>query len=77
MKKIFNLILYYLINIILINSRPAYDVSKLKISKTTDQIMLVIPPSLQTSLAKFYFYIKIGNKWKEYIKSEAHIEKMD
>ena len=75
MKKIFNLILYYLINIILINSRPAYDVSKLKISKTTDQIMLVIPPSLQTSLAKFYFYIKIGNKWKEYIKSEAHIGK--
>ena len=52
-----------------------YDVSKLRLSKTTDQIMLVIPPNPRSYSAKFLFYVKNGNTWNEYIKSEAHIGK--
>ena len=54
-------------------SSLTYDVSKLKLSKTTDQIMLVIPSSPISTSAKFLFYVKKGNVWKEYINCEAYI----
>ena len=73
MKQIFFLIsLIFSLKLIFINSLT-YDVSKLKLSKITDQIMLVIPTTPRSTSAKFLFYIKKGNAWIEYIKCEAHI----
>ena len=75
MKQSFILIaIIFSLQIIHINFLT-YDVSKLKISKTTDQIMLVIPSNPRTSIAKFLYYVKVGNVWKEYLTSEAHIGK--
>ena len=55
---------------------PIFDVSKLKVSSETDQIMLVIPESYSSYSAKFYYYIKgPDDKWKEIINCDAHIGK--
>ena len=73
MKQSFILMaIIFSLQFIYINSLT-YDVSKLKLAKTTDQIMLVIPANPRTSMAKFLYYVKDGNVWKEYLKSEAHI----
>lgn len=75
MKQSFFLIsLTFSLKFIFMNSLT-YDISKLKLSKTTDQIMLVIPSNPRSSSAKFLFYVKKGNEWNEYINSEAHIGK--
>ena len=71
-QSLFLLSVIFSLKLIFINSLT-YDVSTLKLAKTTDQIMLVIPPNPRTSSATFLFYVKSGNTWKEYIKSEAHI----
>ena len=55
------------------NSEYIIEISKLKISKDTDQIMIVIPEKYTSSLATFLYYIKEGEKWKEFLKSEAYI----
>ena len=73
-QSLFLLPLIFSLKLSFINSLT-YDVSKLKLSKTTDQIMLVIPPNPRSYSAKFLFYVKNGNTWNEYIKSEAHIGK--
>ena len=57
------------------DSKVVFDISKLKISKETDQIMLVIPTEYTSSTAKFYYYIKEGEKWKEFLISDAYIGK--
>ena len=54
---------------------PAFDVSKLKLSKDIDQIMIVVPESSKSFSAKFYFYVKNEETWEEYIKVDAHIGK--
>ena len=55
-------------------SYQGFDVTKLKISSQTDQIMIVVP-LMQGNLysANFYYYIKNGDTWIEYLVSEAHI----
>jgi L,D-peptidoglycan transpeptidase YkuD (ErfK/YbiS/YcfS/YnhG family) len=73
-QSLFLLSLIFSLKLDFINSLT-YDVSKLRLSKTTDQIMLVIPPNPRSYSAKFLFYVKNGNTWNEYIKSEAHIGK--
>ena len=77
MKKMFltiYLIYIYIINQYLINSSPTFDVSKLKTSKETDQIMIVIPYSYSSHYARFYYYIKKEDgKWHEIINIESHI----
>ena len=57
------------------DSKIVFDISNLKISKETDQIMLVIPTEYTSSTAKFYYYIKEGEKWKEFLISDAYIGK--
>jgi len=75
MKKLSSLlILFCSLNINLITSLT-YDISKLKLSRKTDQIMLVIPPNKKSTSATFLFYVKEGNKWIEYIKSKAYVGK--
>ena len=74
MKNILILILsIYLPSLFL--SYEGFDVTKLKLSKETDQIMIVVPLNNDTYTANFYFYIKQKDKWFEYIISEAHIGK--
>ena len=55
------------------DSEPVFDVSKLKISSKTDQIMLVIPKKYDSYPAELYYYIKSGNKWNEFLKTKAKI----
>ena len=58
------------------NSNQTFDVSKLKVSSETDQIMIVVPESYTSYSAKFYYYIKNKDeKWDEIINSDAHIGK--
>ena len=58
------------------NINNFYDISKLKSSLETDQIMLVVCESSSSYSAKFYYYIKNQNqKWDEIINSDAHIGK--
>ena len=52
-----------------------FDISKLKISSETDQIMIVVPVEKDSYFANFYYYVKKNNKWFEYFRSEAHIGK--
>ena len=73
-QSFFLIVLIFSLKLFIVNSLT-YDVSKLKLSKTTDQIILVIPKNPRSSSAKFLFYEKNGNSWKEYIKSDAHIGK--
>ena len=35
--------------------------------------MLVIPTEYTSSIAKFYYYIKEGEEWKEFLISDAYI----
>ena len=53
----------------------SFNVSTLKLSKETDQIMLVYPHDETSTLATFLFYIKEGNRWKEIINSKAYVGK--
>ena len=55
------------------NSEYIIDISKLKISKDTDQIMIVIPEKYTSSRATFFYYIKEGEEWKIFLKTEAYI----
>ena len=72
MKKILILIIsIYLPNLFL--TFEGFDVTKLKLSKETDQIMIVVPLNNHTYTANFYFYVKKQDKWFEYLISEAHI----
>ena len=72
MKKVlFLLLLFYLPNIFL--TFEGFDVTKLKLSKETDQIMIVVPLNKDPYTANFYFYIKKQDKWFEYLISEAHV----
>ena len=53
---------------------PTFDVTKLKVSKETDQIMIVIPYSYTSYQGRFYYYIKSEEgKWNEIINTECHI----
>ena len=55
MKKIFFFILIiYIINQYFVNSSPTFDVTKLKASLETDQIMIVIPYSYTSQQGRFY-----------------------
>ena len=57
-------------------SNPTFDVSKLKVSSETDQIILVVSDDYSSYSAKFYYYIKNSEgKWDELIKCDAHIGK--
>ena len=58
------------------NSTSAYDVSKLKASSETDQIVIVSSDNYSSYSAKFYFYIKNKDgKRDEIINCDAHIGK--
>ena len=66
MKLIINLILsIYLPHLFF--AYNTFDVSSLKISSKTDQIMIVIPSKNSLNLATFYYYIKKGNIWNEFM----------
>ena len=65
--------LIYLFGLMLTDSIPAFDVSKLKVAKETDNIMLVIPLSYESFSAYFYYYFKEGNEWTEIMSTEARI----
>ena len=52
-----------------------FDVTKLKISRQTDQIMIVVPKDHYTYSGFFYYYIKKENKWIEFMSTEAHLGK--
>ena len=52
-----------------------FDVTKLKISRQTDQIMIVVPKDHYTYSGFFYYYIKKENKWIEIMSTEAHLGK--
>ena len=54
-------------------SKNAFDVSKLKIASTTDQIMIVTPFRYTSSIASFHYYIKKGEEWEEILSSQAYI----
>ena len=73
MKMFYIFYLINLFNIVLNDSNLTYDVSKLKISLKTDQIMLVIPKSYKSYQATFYYYIKKDNIWTEFLVSDAAI----
>jgi len=73
MKIFYIFYIINLFNIVLNDSSLTYDVSKLKISLKTDQIMLVIPKSYKSYQATFYYYIKMQNKWTEFLVSDAAI----
>ena len=77
MKKIFLfffIFLFYIINNNFVNSSPTFDVTKLKTSSETDQIMIVIPYSYTSSQGRFYYYVKKDDgKWHEIINTECHI----
>ena len=76
MKRI--MFLMYIAYVILsfVNSSPTFDVSKLKASKETDQIMLVMPYSYSSYSARLYYYIKDeSGKWNEIINTECNIGK--
>ena len=51
------------------------DISRLKISNLTNQIIFVIPPNYTTSSANFYFYEKRGDEWKQRLNISANIGK--
>ena len=55
------------------NPEYVIKISKLKISKDIDQIIIVIPEKYTSSLATFFYFIMEGEKWKEFLKSEACI----
>ena len=64
----------YIINPYLVNSSPTFDITKLKASSETDQIMIVIPYSYTSQQGRFYYYIKKEDgKWHEIINTESHI----
>ena len=67
--------LIYSLGLKVIDSSPTYDISKLKLSNKTDQIMIVVPDSYESYSAKFYYYLKNESNWIEYIKVDAHIGK--
>ena len=74
--KFILLIIYFIfiINLSGVNLSPTFDITKLKTSLETDQIMLVIPYSYTSSLARFYYYVKKDDgKWHEIINTESHI----
>ena len=75
MKKIFFFIfITHIINQYFVNSSPTFDVTKLKASLETDQIMIVIPYSYTSQQGRFYYYIKKEDgKWHEIINTESHI----
>ena len=75
MKRLFFIIyIFYFINQTFINSSPTFDVSKLKASQETDQIMLVIPHSYSSMSGRFYYYIKKEDGiWHEVINTESRI----
>ena len=72
MKQILFFILsFYLSNLCL--TFEGFDVSKLKLSNETDQIMIEVPLNKDPYTSNFYFYIKKKDKWFEYLISEEHI----
>ena len=74
--KFILLIIYFtfIINLSGVNLSPTFDITKLKTSLETDQIMLVIPYSYTSNLARFYYYVKKEDgKWHEILNSDAHI----
>ena len=73
MKIFFIIALIYLSNFILINSNMTYDISKIKLSYKTNQLMLVVAQSVKSSKAKFYYYIKKDDEWQEFLVSDAYI----
>ena len=75
MKRIFFIIfLNYILKQSFIHSSPTFDVSKLKVSKETDQIMIVIPYSYSAHNGRFYYYIKKEDgKWHEIINTKSNI----
>ena len=56
-------------------SAAKFDVSKLKISSKTDQLIIAIPLEKKSHLGYLYYYIKEGNNWSEYLVSDAHFGK--
>ena len=75
MKKLLLFIfILSIINKYFVNLSPTFDVTKLKVSKETDQIMIVIPYSYTSYQGRFYYYIKSEEgKWNEIINTESHI----
>ena len=69
--KIFYIIVY-LLNLLLINSMT-YDVSKIKLSFKTNQLILVVAQSVKSSKGKLYYYIKKNDEWQEFLVSEAYL----
>ena len=61
----------YLIN--KVKSEDIFNITNLKASKKTDQLMFVIPMRKNSSLASLFYYIKENKEWKIYFVSEAFI----
>ena len=62
---------FYLIN--KVKSEDIFNITNLKASKKTDQLMFVIPMRKNSSLASLFYYIKENKEWKIYFVSEAFI----
>ena len=75
MNGFYFILLIYLCNFFLIKASQRFDISKLKISSQTDQIMIVFPQSYHSYKASFYYYIKKNNIWEEFLVSQAAIGK--
>ena len=69
----YSIFIILIFNLFLVKSYLTFDVEKLKISKTTDQIMIVVADNYKSYNATFYYYLKVGKIWKEVMKVKAYI----
>ena len=70
--KMFLIILIYSF-IFVINS--TINISKIKESSKTDQLIFVIPQNKKTSIADFYYYVKKNEVWTKVFTAKAYIGK--
>ena len=73
MKIVYIIFLIYLPNLIVNDSSMTFDVSKIKLSYKTDQLILVAAQSFKSSKAKFYYYIKKNDEWQEFLVADAYL----
>ena len=72
-KILFLFVIKFLYLINTVKSEDIFNITNLKASKKTDQLMFVIPMRKNSSLASLFYYIKENKEWKIYFVSEAFI----
>ena len=65
-KILFLLTIKFLYLINKVKSEDIFNITNLKASKKTDQLMFVIPMRKNSSLASLFYYIKENKEWKIY-----------